>query len=194
MDERGYLFLFSIAGVVACEATVGEDSGPPTPLESACEAFGTAYVECFDDEGPAVQSACREVADEIEPHGPACIDAMEEWFACIAELDCPMLVDRLPETCRPTYVAGRETCPELFSFCAAMGSGAGGSGCGTMASECLDGGQYSLQCDLMGDTYQCTCTANGTLTARFGDDDPCGIERLGELAAMHCGFPEDVEL
>lgn len=74
------------------------------PSSATCVAYGEKYSECFGDDNGA--AGCQlSVDDAVESYGATCGEAYEEYYACLAALDCAAFED--PDAC-PDEVAAIE--------------------------------------------------------------------------------------
>lgn len=69
--------------------STGTSSGDTDASDQLCQAYAEQFVECFPDEEvgvDAVRAQC--LTDLASDLGPACIDALEAFFACYSDVPC----------------------------------------------------------------------------------------------------------
>ena len=93
----------NILSTCAEETDAYVDACTPPP-SATCVAYGEKYSECFGDDNGA--AGCQlSVDDAVESYGATCGEAYEEYYACLAALDCAAFED--PDAC-PDEVAAIE--------------------------------------------------------------------------------------
>ena len=170
---------------------------PPSPFVEACVAFYGGYLDCIGKPGytdEQILVICTEYEGYLEMYyGGECLGPQTEFMSCLSELSCKEIAMDLPpegELCSKEYIAGNAACPELFSFC---DGGAGGGGDGTCTIEafgCLDGSDYSVQCN----ATTCTCMIDGMGVGSFDSPGPdaCFDDGFGATVETECGFPAGI--
>lgn len=98
--------------VATTEATTS-----PWPDGTACAQYGLQYLQCYPRDAPFVDAAIEqcealiEMGEEID--GPACGKAFEEFYACIASLECRQLAQEYnqPTLCAAPLAELKDRCP-----------------------------------------------------------------------------------
>ncbi len=173
-----------------------ESSGSSTtgvdvsPFVEACAASYTSYSDCYRPKysytEEEVLAQCAAYEDYVAGYGEGCVEARTDYFACLSELDCK----ELESGCSKALIAGNAACPELFGFCSGSGGGGGPDDCALLASDCLDGSEYRVDCD----ATTCICSVNDVPGATFPSlgVEACFDEDFGDTAVTECGFPEGI--
>jgi hypothetical protein len=78
------------ADEAACEAEIEASGGCFPEAGAACTAFGAKEAECYDEPVPDYAAGSCQVYlnSQVYYSGPACGEALEEWFACLVDLPC----------------------------------------------------------------------------------------------------------
>lgn len=93
-------------------------TGEPPPEIPACADFGDKFAECYPRYaryGSTYAMYCNTFIAEGAVDGPACSDALEELFACIAGVDCQAFGMELqdPVMCATQSQAVDANCPSF---------------------------------------------------------------------------------
>jgi hypothetical protein len=96
------------------DATHSPTDGDPTGADSTCKSFADRYIECYpryDDDSAHFELYCEGLISYGTMHdGPACGQAIEDYFACLSQADCDPLFAQCPEE-REAYL---DACPNTF--------------------------------------------------------------------------------
>lgn len=167
---------------------------PPSPFVEECVAVYSTYFECFgggysDEE---ILALCTTYEGYFEEYSEGCLGSQTDYFACLSDLSCKEFdnVGSGKGPCSKEYAAGNAACPEIFSHCSEGGAGGGPDSCGLVATMCLDGNEYAVDCDVQ----TCTCSINGVPGETFPSPgvNACSDDGFGDTAETSCGFPAGV--
>ncbi|MFY0539002.1 hypothetical protein [Nannocystis pusilla] len=94
------------------------DTTGPGPDSDVCMQYGTTYVGCYPRQAEyfdLIVEDCESVVEKgDEVDGPACGKAYEDFWACLASLDCQQLEFEFnqPSFCAIQYELIEEFCPQ----------------------------------------------------------------------------------
>ncbi|MGH1342994.1 MAG: hypothetical protein ACRBN8_15635 [Nannocystales bacterium] len=226
MNDRG--LLLSLLALPACGPSVADvddprkpDGGEPENIESSCKAAYAASYACYDDLGygssgggyggygssgsydPSeyIDEICESFGQYADAYGPGCAGAFEEVFACLASLDCSVLLARqeseasVPDPCQAVFLDANARCPDGIPLCGER-TISFAAACEVSASLCADGHSYSARCSEPGATQSCECDRNGEVvqTVTLPGELACGTPELFDELSDACGFPPGVFL
>lgn len=190
--ESERLFLLSLLIAPGCTGrttTDDDEAQPKRELGEGCRAYYDAAIACYPDYdtgytyetsgdypyGPG--SYCDYITNQfLDYYGEPCARAMDDVYACLAELECGQLGDGFLELCGDEWKRGHTTCPEIFPSCVCSEGWSSDGACSSDCGLCVDGKRYRAECtvDATGGTSTCTCYVNDVLTQTItGLVDPC---------------------
>jgi hypothetical protein len=170
------------------------DEGLSDELLAVCEVVFERVLECLPETAAELDDeACEEIFAEPAAVGPACAEAMAQWWSCsVLALSCEELqAGPIPDGCPAERVRAVEACPGTLPLCNDAVRDATPNGCRVEATECPDDHAYAIECMGSG-PFDCACTIDGQTSGRYITSMSCVDGAAFSPASEACDFPPGI--